>query len=156
VAQFVSGDTFEDMIASLTWPCTLPPGWSVEWDTTPADGDNNEWCHVRASSWHPVSSFSWTRFIFRCKKTLNYVSSWTVELCFSNSNLVCNIIYVETLLCKKWCIVVISGPAFVWAMFALPILETKWFSSGLYLRDCRYEPSEVRVKPHLSRLCDGG
>ena len=29
-----SGDTFEDQIASLTWPCTLPPGWSVEWDTT--------------------------------------------------------------------------------------------------------------------------
>ena len=26
MAQFVSGDTFEDMIASLTWPCTLPPG----------------------------------------------------------------------------------------------------------------------------------
>ena len=42
VAQFVSGDTFEDMIANLAWPCTLPPGWSVEWDTTPADGDNNE------------------------------------------------------------------------------------------------------------------
>ena len=42
MAQFVSGNTFEDMIASLTWPCTLPPGWSVEWDTTPADGDNNE------------------------------------------------------------------------------------------------------------------
>ena len=42
VAQFVSGDTFEDMIASLTWPCTLPPGWSVEWDTTPANDDNAE------------------------------------------------------------------------------------------------------------------
>ena len=42
MAQFVSDDTFEDMVASLTWPCNLPPGWSVEWDTTPADGDNNE------------------------------------------------------------------------------------------------------------------
>jgi len=29
-----SGDTFEDQVASLTWLCTLPPGWSVEWDTT--------------------------------------------------------------------------------------------------------------------------
>ena len=27
-----SGTDFEDMIAVLTWPCTLPPGWSVEWD----------------------------------------------------------------------------------------------------------------------------
>ena len=41
MAQFVSGDTFDDMVASLTWPCNLPPGWSVG-DTTPADGDNNE------------------------------------------------------------------------------------------------------------------
>ena len=28
------------MIASLTWPRTLPPGWSVEWDPTPANDDN--------------------------------------------------------------------------------------------------------------------
>ena len=50
MAQFVSGDVFEDMVASLTWPCTLPPGWSVEWDTTPANDDNNMRCHVRALS----------------------------------------------------------------------------------------------------------
>ena len=37
-----SGDTFEDQIASLTWSCTLPPGQSVEWDTTPANDDNAE------------------------------------------------------------------------------------------------------------------
>ena len=27
-----SGTSFEDMIAGLTWPCTMPPGWSVEWN----------------------------------------------------------------------------------------------------------------------------
>ena len=27
-----SGDDFEVLIVGLTWPCTLPPGWSVEWD----------------------------------------------------------------------------------------------------------------------------
>ena len=43
----------------------------------------------------------------------------------------------------------ISGPAFVWTMFALSILEVMWFLSGFYPRDCRDEPSEVRVKPHL-------
>ena len=85
---------------------------------------------------------------------MSQLNCWTlcfricVELCLSNSNLVCNIIYVETLLHKNWN-VVISGPAFVWAMFALPILEAKWFLLGFYPRDCRYEPSEVRVKPHL-------
>jgi len=36
------GNTFEDMIASLTWPCTLPPGWSVEWDPSPANDDKSE------------------------------------------------------------------------------------------------------------------
>jgi hypothetical protein len=41
VALF-SGETFEDMVASLTWPCTLPPGWSVEWDASPANDDNAE------------------------------------------------------------------------------------------------------------------
>jgi hypothetical protein len=39
VAQFL-GTNFEDMIASLTWPCTLPPGWSVEWDGPSAGADH--------------------------------------------------------------------------------------------------------------------
>ena len=36
------GDSFEDQIASLTWPCVLPPSWSVEWDMTPANDGNAE------------------------------------------------------------------------------------------------------------------
>jgi len=63
------------MIASLTWPCTLPPGWSVEWDTTPASDGNAEWCHVRASSWHHVSSFR-TRFISAALNS-DLLSIWT-------------------------------------------------------------------------------
>jgi len=39
VALF-SGTNFEDIIASLTWPCTLPPGWSVEWDGPSAGADH--------------------------------------------------------------------------------------------------------------------
>ena len=42
VAQFISGDAFEDLIAGLTWPCTLPFGWSVEWDPSLANDDNAE------------------------------------------------------------------------------------------------------------------
>ena len=38
VALF-SGETFEDLIAGLTYPCTLPPGWSVEWEGSSADAD---------------------------------------------------------------------------------------------------------------------
>ena len=35
-----SGTNFEDMIAILTWPGTLPPGWSVEWDGPSASADH--------------------------------------------------------------------------------------------------------------------
>jgi hypothetical protein len=41
VALFL-GETFEDRIASLTWPCTLPPGCSVEWDASPTNDDDAE------------------------------------------------------------------------------------------------------------------
>jgi hypothetical protein len=34
--------SFEDQIASLTYPCSLPPGWSVEWDTSSAGNDYDE------------------------------------------------------------------------------------------------------------------
>ena len=34
-----SGEKFEDLIAGLTWPCTLPPGWSVEWEGSSAGAD---------------------------------------------------------------------------------------------------------------------
>ena len=34
-----SGEAFEEIIAGLTWPCTLPPGWSVEWNDSPASSD---------------------------------------------------------------------------------------------------------------------
>jgi hypothetical protein len=34
------GETFEDMVASLAWPCILPPSWLVEWDAFSANDDN--------------------------------------------------------------------------------------------------------------------
>jgi len=144
------------MIASLTWPCTclLVGRWSGTRlrPMVITMSDVMYGLHRDILYHHLVELvlFSAARNSELCLK-LNY---WTlcfqicVELCLSNSNLVCNIIYVETLLHKNWN-VVISGPAFVWAMFALPILEAKWFLLGFYPRDCRYEPSEVRVKPHL-------
>jgi len=33
---------FLDQIAGLAWPCKLPPGWSVEWDPSPADDEGAE------------------------------------------------------------------------------------------------------------------
>ena len=32
--------SFEYIIAGLTWPCTLPPGWPVEWDASSANDDS--------------------------------------------------------------------------------------------------------------------
>ena len=34
-----SGEAFEEMLAGLTWPCTLSPGWSVGWDGSSAGAD---------------------------------------------------------------------------------------------------------------------
>ena len=47
------------MIASLTWPCTLPPGWSVEWDGPSAGADHppTEW-HVSYGLYRCVTCFA--------------------------------------------------------------------------------------------------
>ena len=37
-----SCESFKDMVASLTWPCALPPGWSVEWDEFLSNDDRAE------------------------------------------------------------------------------------------------------------------
>jgi hypothetical protein len=34
--------SLEDQVASLTYPCSLHPGWSVEWDTSSAGNDHDE------------------------------------------------------------------------------------------------------------------
>jgi len=39
LVALLSGTNFEDMIASLTWLCTLPPRWSIEWDGPSAGAD---------------------------------------------------------------------------------------------------------------------
>ena len=36
------GMSFEEQIASLTYPCSLPPGWYVEWDTSSTGNDFDE------------------------------------------------------------------------------------------------------------------
>jgi hypothetical protein len=37
-----SGVSFEDMVAGLAWPSTLPAGWSVDWDPSPANNGSAE------------------------------------------------------------------------------------------------------------------
>jgi hypothetical protein len=31
------------MVAGVTWPSILPPGWTVEWDPTSAEEEHEEW-----------------------------------------------------------------------------------------------------------------
>jgi hypothetical protein len=31
-----------DMVARVTWPSILPPGWTVEWDPTSAEDEHEE------------------------------------------------------------------------------------------------------------------
>jgi hypothetical protein len=34
--------TIQEMVDSVTWPTTLPPGWTVEWDVAPAGEEHEE------------------------------------------------------------------------------------------------------------------
>ena len=38
--NFVS--TIQDMVDGVTWPTTLPPGWTVEWDVALAGEEHEE------------------------------------------------------------------------------------------------------------------
>ena len=31
------------MVAGVTWPSILPPGWTVEWDPASAEEEHEEW-----------------------------------------------------------------------------------------------------------------
>jgi hypothetical protein len=39
---FFSDTNIEEMVAGITWPSHLPPGWTVEWDMTSAGEDHVE------------------------------------------------------------------------------------------------------------------
>jgi hypothetical protein len=34
--------SLKDMVAGVTWPSILPPGWTVEWDPTSAEEEHEE------------------------------------------------------------------------------------------------------------------
>jgi hypothetical protein len=34
--------TIQEMVDGVTWPTTLPPGWTVEWDVAPAGEEHEE------------------------------------------------------------------------------------------------------------------
>jgi hypothetical protein len=34
--------SLEDMVAGVTWPSILPPGWTVEWDPASAEEEHEE------------------------------------------------------------------------------------------------------------------
>jgi len=90
-----SGSPFEEMVASLTWPCQLPPGWTVDWDVNLAKWhhDGFTWCYTSTSV---IVLFSTAKLVL-----------WTLYLChkfilkWSTS--------CGTWLIKMWISVVISG-----------------------------------------------
>ena len=42
VAIFSGNVDIDDMVASVTWPCQLPPGWTVKWDPSSVGKDRGE------------------------------------------------------------------------------------------------------------------
>jgi hypothetical protein len=54
------------MVSRLTWPSTLPPGWTVEWNPTSAGDDQEErWTRLRLTSYLSLVKF-------RCNKNNVY------------------------------------------------------------------------------------
>jgi hypothetical protein len=41
VAYIFTG-SLEDMVAGVTWPSTLPPGWTIQWDPTSVGEEHEE------------------------------------------------------------------------------------------------------------------
>ena len=129
LVAFFSGENFEDLIAGLTWPCTLPPGWSVEWEgsSAGADASSPEWCLVWSLS-RCQSFVSYRVFTFRWINEL----WWTVVVGISIillsllSELICNNFKFrwKTLWCMKCvllysmdspsCEVCLFDPGFSW------------------------------------------
>ena len=85
-------ENFEDMIAGLSYPCTLPPGWSVEWEGSLAGTDASpfEWCliwallrcHVivsyRAFTFCWINDLWWTIVDKTFVVLLSYFQNWFV------------------------------------------------------------------------------
>jgi hypothetical protein len=117
VALF-SCEAFEEMIAGLTWPCKLPPGWSVVCDESSAgaDSDTQEWCLVRA--------LSRCLIIASCRLLLplNNELCWTVvvkNFCnpISLSELFCNNLNsTEYSECMKYVLMYSLELIFVWVI----------------------------------------
>ena len=148
VALF-SGENFEDMIAGLTYPCTLPPGWSVEWEGSwaGADASSSEWCLVWAlSRCHVIVSimpftFRWINELWWTvvDKTsvvlLSYFQNWFVIIL--NFPLQDSAMY-------EMCVVVLSGLAFVWSL----LIRSRFFVALIEIL-LEEPPRYVRVGSEL-------
>ena len=118
LVSLFSGEAFEEMIAGVTWPCNLPPGWSVVWDGPSADADSDpqEWCLVWTLSRCLVTA--------RCRMLLplNNELSWTVvvkNFCnpISLSELFHNILNsAEYSECMKCVLMYSMGLTFMWVI----------------------------------------
>ena len=52
-----SSVTSEEMIAGLTWSCSLPPGWSIEWDGSLAGADTSPFRVMSCMDFIEMSSY---------------------------------------------------------------------------------------------------
>ena len=118
VALFL-GTNFEDLIASLTWLCTLPPGWSVEWDGPSADADHppTEW-RILYGLYRCVTCFARRLSLLPLRLWhLNNLSSWnSIVLYYSEHGFVINLLSAANSEMYEMICVVISGLTFVWVL----------------------------------------
>ena len=101
-----SGTNFKDMIASLTWLCTLPPGWSVQWDdpSTGVDHPPTKW-RVRTGF---IDASHDSLDVFYCFRwdddTWIICVVWnSVVLCYSEHGFVITLLFhCKLWWCMKW------------------------------------------------------
>jgi hypothetical protein len=73
------------MVDGVTWPTTLPPGWTVEWDATPAQEEKEEyWARPCLIPYHSTLS------TIRCNLNYGLVSVYleNSDLCNNSSTLI--------------------------------------------------------------------
>ena len=144
-----SGENFEDMIAGLTYPCTLPPGWSIVWEgsSAGADASPSEWCLVWAlSRCHVIVSYRVFTFRWINEVWWTVVVKTSIVLLSLLSELVCNNFkfLLQDSVMYEMRVVVLSGLAFVWGL----LIRSRFFVALIEIL-LEEPPRYVRVGSEL-------
>ena len=80
--------TLHDMVDGVTWPSTLPPGWTIEWDAALAGEDQEEY-------WaRPCPIPQYRRYLLSGPLLRTCYLLSNSDLCNSSSTLICGFMLI--------------------------------------------------------------